>query len=169
MRAVLGGEPQEHVICEFEHTEQHASIYIWFGGRKRKKKKPEGLHGGCHAQEVYGTLIGERDESRRDLENFNTGTQSMETIHRAARPSNQAALPADLVQTAELTAGRESALHLRRITAERFGESPDGIPVPVLSVKGLIRCSWFEERNCFCVCTSAYAALAMMSHDAGSH
>lgn len=52
---------------------------------------------------------------------------------------------------------------------ECFGESQDGIPLPVLSVKGLISCSWSEERNCFYVCTSVYVVFAMMSHDAGSH
>lgn len=32
-------------------------------------------------------------------------------------------------------------------------ESQRGIPVPVLGVKGLISRSWFEERNCFFVCS----------------
>lgn len=45
----------------------------------------------------------------------------------------------------------------------------DGIPVPVLGVKGLISRSWFEERNCFCVFVSVYVHSATMSHDAGSY
>lgn len=45
----------------------------------------------------------------------------------------------------------------------------DGIPVPVLGVKGLISRSWFEERNCFCVYASVYVDSAAMSHDAGSY
>lgn len=34
---------------------------------------------------------------------------------------------------------------------ERLG----GIHVLLLGVKGLISCSWFEEHNCFCVCSDA--------------
>lgn len=54
-------------------------------------------------------------------------------------------------------------------STEHFAEGMDGIPVPVLGVKGLISRSWFEERNCFCVFVSVYVHSATMSRDAGSY
>lgn len=59
----------------------------------------------------------------------------------------------DLVQTVSSWRVAVSTTFTLNYT-ERFGESPDGIPTLVLGVKGLISCSWFEERNCFCVCIS---------------
>lgn len=70
------------------------------------------------------------DESRRNLENFNTVTQSMKTIHRTARPSNQAAYTLiSVVQTLSSWRVAISAAFTLNYT-ERSGESPDGIPVP---------------------------------------
>ena len=50
-----------------------------------------------------------------------------------------------------------------------FAEGMDGIPVPVLSVKGLISRSWFKERNCFCVyvnvCVCVCVCVCGLSND----
>lgn len=59
--------------------------------------------------------------------------------------------PADSVQT--LSSWRDAiSTALTLNYTQCFGESPHGIPVPVLGVKGLISCSWLGECNCFCVC-----------------
>lgn len=61
-------------------------------------------------------------------------------------------IPAGSVQTQssrQATVGTMLTLNY----TERFGESRRGTSVPVLGVKGLISRSWFEERNCFFVCS----------------
>lgn len=101
------------------------------------------------------------------FENVNAARPSMKTIH-PPRPSHPAASPLISVQTlSSLQVTIRAAFALNY--TEHFAEGMDGIPVPVLGVKGLISCSWFEERNCFCVYASVYADSATMSHDAGSY
>jgi len=109
-----------------------------------------------------------KDESPCNVDNFHTVTQSNENHSPHCETFSPSSIPADLVQTlSSRQAAISTALTLNY--TQHSGESQGGISVPVLGVKGLISCSWFEERNCFCVCSSAYAVFTMMSHDAGSH
>ena len=80
--------------CDFElmHTEEHASIYIQFDKVPRNSWWMLCLKGEQH-------VIRGKDESRRTLENVNTVTRTMKSIHHTARPSNQAACTQIFSQT----------------------------------------------------------------------
>jgi len=82
----------------------------------------------------------------------------MKTIHHTETFKSRN-LHADFESNRWAHDGSPSALNY----TERFGESADGIPVLVLSVKGLISSSWFEERNRFCVCTSLCVCVCVSS------
>lgn len=131
------------------------------------EENPKGLCGGCHGLKVNCTLIeGEMKAGARLKMSIRHARQWKPSS--APRPSHPAASPLISVQT--LSSRRVSIRAAFTLNyTEHFGERMDAIPVPVLSVKGLISRSWFEERNCFCVYMSVYVDLAMMSRDAGSY
>lgn len=89
--SACGVKPSEVRACDFEfepvRAEERASIYIRFG------RKSRGTLWWMSCSKGEQRVNRGKDESRRNLENFSTVTQSMQTIHRAGRPSNQAAGP----------------------------------------------------------------------------
>lgn len=136
---------------EFEHTRwacRHFLYLMW------RKKILRGLHGGFHAQKVNSTLIRGKDESRRNLENFQYSDPVNENHSPHCETFKSSSIPRWFSPNTELMMGRRQRCVYTELHSAFFGESPDGILVPALSVKGLISCSWFEECNCFYVCTS---------------
>ena len=117
-------ELKEAAACDSElelpRTQDLASIYVWFG------RKSPGTSWWMSVSKGERHVNRRRDESRRNLEYFSAAVLSVKGVQRAARPSIQAAPPADSVRT-------PSALCLLWITPSglvKKKKSWDGISRP---------------------------------------